>query len=103
MLTPLADVPKSNATAKVTILARIAKPVIHNALYPDVYKNPTTERLKSLEREVLSLKSRLKTVQSQTSAPTPSSCRESWDPTAIGISTGSVGSPLAMLDNASDP
>lgn len=65
-------------------------------VYPDVYKDPTTERLESLEREVLSLKSQLKAIQSQTSATSPGSCKESWGPTTVRISTGAVGNPIAI-------
>lgn len=65
-------------------------------MYPDIFKDPTTERLESLEREVHLLKSQLETVQSHTSAPTPGSGRESWGHTTVCVSTGIVDSPLVM-------
>lgn len=68
-----------------------------DCIYPEVYKDPTTEKLESLEREVLSLKSRMENVQSPASDATPSSWQDSWASAPSSVTTNPVDNPMAML------
>lgn len=66
-------------------------------IYPEVYKDPTTERLESLEQDVLSLKIKMENIPSPASVPTPVSWQDSWASAPSSVTTNPVDNPMALL------
>jgi hypothetical protein len=66
-------------------------------IYPEVYKDPTTERLESLEQDVLSLKVRIENIPSPVSVPTPGSWQDSWASAPSSVTTNPVDNPIGLL------